>query len=77
MRHFNNKRELVESSPCEFWDDIEYMDSMDLTWHYANQDEWKKHRQIIEDKFKSRALGVSARLGATNKVIPLPMHGNF
>ena len=39
MRHFNEKRELVESPPNEFRDDIEYMSSMDTTLYYLNQPE--------------------------------------
>lgn len=37
MRHFNEKRELVESEPSEFWDDIDYMPSMDRAlWYLFN-----------------------------------------
>ena len=51
MRHFNDKRELVEGNPCEYWDDIEYMGSMDMTMHYIfNPDKCDYPRNAIEQQ---------------------------
>lgn len=36
----------------EFSNDMEYMPSMDVAWHYVQQDKWKHHKDIIEQKFK-------------------------
>lgn len=51
MRHFNEKRELVEGDPCEFWDDVEYMRSMDMTMYYIfNPDKCDFPRNAIEQQ---------------------------
>lgn len=35
MKSFDKDRNLVEHDPCEFFDDIEYMPSMDSAIHYV------------------------------------------
>ena len=44
MKHFNEKRELVEGPPAEFWDDIEYMETMDVSYHYWMLPQWNGKR---------------------------------
>jgi hypothetical protein len=46
MKHFNERRELVESEPCELWDDIDYQPSMDEAYHQWLQPRWKKEFAI-------------------------------
>lgn len=42
MKHFTERREMVEGPPAEFWDDIEHQPSMDLAWYEWLQPRWKK-----------------------------------
>jgi hypothetical protein len=52
MKHFNEKRELVEGPPAEFWDDIEYMETMDVSYHKEDsteacgQHEWRRQGML-------------------------------
>jgi hypothetical protein len=54
VRHFNDQRELMESPHTEFWDDLEYMPSMDKA--YVNQLLFERGIQAHEDLKKVEAL---------------------
>lgn len=57
MKHFNQRRELVEGPPAEFWDDIEYQESMDLALYEWLQPRWKKEFEAWIEKQKLRQCG--------------------
>ena len=46
MRHFTPARVLTVGAPCEFWDDLEYMESMDTAWHHWQQPKWDAARGV-------------------------------
>ena len=50
MKYFNDSRQLVDGPPCEFWDDIEYMPTMDTAWHHWQQPQYDAQRKAWEAK---------------------------
>jgi hypothetical protein len=52
MKHFNEKRELVEGPPAEFWDDASYFPTLDEAYHHWVQPKYAEQFKAWNEKQK-------------------------